>query len=293
MSRPSGAEVVVPAVADVGEGPVWNDMEGVLLWVDILAGRVHRFDPATEQDAYVDIGQPVGALVPRARGGLALAVRDGFAVLDPGGALELVAAVEENVASNRMNDGKCDAAGRFWAGTTDERHARAGAGSLYRLDPSFKVTRMLRGVTLSNGIDWSPDGSTMYHIDTPTHGVDAYDFDSSTGEILNWRRIIDIEPGHGSPDGMTVDADGYLWVAMWGGWGLRRYSPSGSLDGSIPMPVSRITSCAFGGPGLKDLYVTSARRGLSRHELGQQPLSGSLFRLRPGVQGLPAHTFGG
>ena len=285
--------MALAAAADIGEGPVWDEIEGVLHWVDILAGVIHRFEPDTGRDTTISVGQPVGAVVPRAGGGLALAVRDGFALMDPSGTIRLVARVEEDLASNRMNDGKCDAEGRFWAGTTDEEDSRAGAGALYRLDTSLVVTRMLGGVTLSNGLDWSPDGSTMYHIDTPTHGVDAYDFDRSTGEILNRRRLIDVEPGQGSPDGMTVDADGYLWIALWDGGRLRRYSPSGLLDRVISLPVSRITSCAFGGPDLEDLYVTSARRGLSWSILQEQPLAGSLFRLRPGVRGLPPHRFRG
>ncbi len=292
MSRAKGVEVALRAGAHLGEGPVWDADRRVLLWVDILAGIVHRFDPASGRDVSIHVGQPVGAAVPRVSGGLALALRDGFALMDVNGAYDLVANVELDLASNRMNDGKCDAAGRYWAGTMDEAHSRPGAGSLYRLDLDTTVTRVLDGVTISNGLDWSPDGATMYYIDTPTQGIDAYDFDAEIGEIANSRRIIDIDPADGAPDGMTVDAEGYLWVALWGGWGLRRYAPTGALDRFVAMPVSRVTSCAFGGADLGDLYVTSAQRALSKDELAAQPLAGSLFRLRPGVSGLLPHPFG-
>jgi sugar lactone lactonase YvrE len=293
MSGSGEVDTVLAAAAHLGEGPVWDRTEDALVWVDILAGLVHRYRPATGRDTVVSVGQPVGAAVPRASGGLALAVRDGFGVLDPRGGFALVARVEAEVLSNRMNDGKCDAAGRFWAGTMDEVHSRPGAGALYRLDPSLEVGCMVDGVTISNGLDWSPDGTTMYYIDTPTQGVDAFDFDPDAGALSNRRRIIDIDPEDGAPDGMAVDAEGCLWVALWDGWSLRRYAPGGSLDRSVPMPAGRITSCAFGGPDLDDLYVTSARRGLTRAQLKEQPLAGSLFHLRPGVQGLPAHAFSG
>ena len=293
MSRTGEVDTVLAAAAHLGEGPVWDPVADALVWVDLLAGMVHRYQPSTGRDIAVGVGQPVGAAVPRASGGLALAVRDGFGFLDAGGGFELVASVEAGVRSNRMNDGKCDAAGRFWAGTMDEVHSRAKAGALYRLDPSLDVSRVVDGVTISNGLDWSPDGTTMYYIDTPTQGVDAFDFDPDAGTISNRRRIIDIDPEDGAPDGMAVDAEGYLWVALWDGWGLRRYAPGGSLDRSVRMPAGRITSCAFGGPDLGDLYITSARRGLTRAQLTEQPLAGSLFHLRPGVQGLPAHAFSG
>lgn len=293
MSHPVDIEVVVPAAAHLGEGPAWDDRDGVLLWVDILAGIVHRFDPMMGLDTSFAVGQPVGAVVPRRGPGLALAVRDGFALVDATGAIEVVAAVETDRPSNRMNDGKCDAAGRFWAGTMDEQRSRRGAGSLYRLDPSLKVTRMVDGVTISNGIAWSPDGTTLYYVDTPTCGVDAFDFDPRGGDIGNRREIIHIDSDDGHPDGLSVDAEGYLWVAMWGGWKVRRYSPDGRLDRSITLPVSLVTSCAFGGPRLTDLYVTSSQRGLTAVARREQPLAGSLFRIRSVAEGLPVNRFGG
>jgi len=280
-------EVALRTDAHLGEGPVWDGRTDTLVWVDILDGVVHRFDPSTGEDEATFVGQPVGAAVPRLGGGLLLALRDGFGLQEPDGSVSLLAEVEAEMPMSRMNDGKCDPAGRLWAGTMDEDHA-PGRGALYRLDHDRRVTRMVSEVTVSNGLAWSPDGATMYYVDTPTQGVDAFDFDLATGEVANRRRLITIPGEDGSPDGMTVDSDGCLWVALWGGFALRRYTPHGALEDVVPMPVSRVTSCAFGGADLRELYVTTARRALGSQELASQPLAGSLFRLRPGVAGLPA-----
>jgi len=281
------AELVLDAHAQLGEGATWDAAGGRLVWVDILRGQAHRFDPAAAGDRAVDVGQHVGTAVPRARGGLLLALRDGFATLDDDGALRWIARVEADRPGNRMNDGKCDPRGRFWAGTMayDET---PGAGSLYRLDPDGTVTTMLTGVTISNGLAWSADQRTMWYIDTPTHGVDAFDFDAEAGTIANRRRVVAVPEADGSPDGMTVDHDGCLWVAMWGGAAVRRYRPDGTLDTVVALPVSQVTSAAFGGGRADELYVTSAREGLSDEQLAAQPHAGALFRVRPGVTGPPA-----
>jgi sugar lactone lactonase YvrE len=265
----------------------------VLLWVDIHAGLVHSLDPGTGAVEADEVGQPVGAVALRERGGLVLAVRDGFAVLDPGASgTRLVAEVETDEPRTRMNDGKCDAAGRFWAGTMDEEE-RAPLGSLYRLETDGTVRRMLSGLVISNGLGWSPDGLTMYHVDTPARRVDAYDFDLASGAIANRRTVFAFEPGAGDPDGLTVDAEGFLWVALWGGSAVRRYSPGGRLDAVVEIPARQVTSCTFGGPDLDELYVTTARRGHGPSQLASEPAAGGIFRARPSVTGRPAHRFAG
>jgi sugar lactone lactonase YvrE len=286
-------ELVLDARAELGEGPVWDTRAGVLVWVDILAGHVHRYDPATGADSVTEVGQPVGAVGLRESGGLVLAVRDGFALLDEdGSAPRLLAAVEREDLETRMNDGEVDPAGRFWAGTM-ELDGALGRGSLYRLDPGGTVTRVLADVSISNGLGWSPDERTLYYIDSPTQRIDAYDYHRSSGAISNRRTVVEIEAGDGLPDGLTVDAEGFLWVALWGGSTIRRYAPDGRLDHVVELPVSQVTSCAFGGSDLADLYVTSAWAGLEEQQRRAEPVAGGVFRLRPGVCGLPVRGFAG
>jgi sugar lactone lactonase YvrE len=239
------------------------------------------------------IGQPVGAVVPTRSGDLLLALRDGFGRLDlDTGALRMVAAVESDRPDHRMNDGCCDGAGRFWAGTMaiDERPC---AGSLYRLDPDGSVHTMLRGVTISNGIDWSADHRRMYYVESGTGRVDVFDFDRSLGEIENRRSFVCIPPECGVPDGLTIDSEEFVWVALWGGGAVHRYAPDGSLDAIVRLPVTHPTSCAFGGKDMQDLYITSATVALSAAERSAQPLAGALFCCRPGAVGRMSHLFGG
>jgi sugar lactone lactonase YvrE len=292
-SHDGSVELVLDSRAELGEGPVWDTRAGVLVWVDILAGHVHRYDPATGADSVTDVGQPVGAVGLRESGGLVLAVRDGFALLDEDGpAPRPLAAVEREDLETRMNDGEVDPAGRFWAGTM-ELGGALGRGSLYRLDPGGAVTRVLADVSISNGLGWSPDERTLYYIDSPTQRIDAYDYDRSSGAISNRRTVVEIEAGDGLPDGLTVDAEGFLWVALWGGSAVHRYAPDGRLDQVVELPVSQVTSCAFGGSDLAELYVTSAWAGLEEQQRRAESAAGGLFRLRPGVRGLPARRFAG
>lgn len=284
-------ELVLDARADLGEGPRWDSRRQRLLWVDIMRGRVHAFTPSTGACRNFAVGRPVGALACATDGTLVLAVAGGFAHLDlDAGRFEMLAAVEADRPQNRMNDGACDGAGRFWAGTMalDEG---PGAGALYRLDPDLTVHTMLTGVTISNGLDWSPDGRVMYYVDSPTRRIDAFDFDTSTGAIANRRTLVDVPADAGVPDGLTVDAAGFVWLALWGGAALRRYAPDGTLERVVPLPVTHPTSCAFGGTALDELYVTSARRPLTAEEKARQPQAGGVFRLRPGVAGRPANLF--
>lgn len=286
-------ELILDAGAELGEGPVWDARERVLIWVDITAGVVHRFDPETGSDEGFDVGRPVGAAVPTTSGRWALAEHDGFSLFDPAsGEREPIADVEADDPRTRMNDGKCDPAGRLWAGTMDVEGSRP-IGSLYRLGTDRRAERVLDGVTISNGLGWSPDGRTMYYIDSATHAVDAFDFEPETGAVTGRRHLAQLPEEWGLPDGMTVDEEGFLWVAFWGGSAVRRISPDGRVTFAVEFPVSQVTSCAFGGDDLSDLYVTSAKTGLSDAQMREQPSAGGLFRLRPGVRGLPDHEFAG
>jgi sugar lactone lactonase YvrE len=278
-------DVAVRGEATLGEGPTWDLATATLLWVDILGSAVHRYDPATGGDQVMPTPQHVGAAKPRAVGGLVANLRDGVALLDADGCQRwLVYWEREGV---RGNDAAVDPAGRLWAGTM-RYDARAGGGWLAKVEPNGDAKVLLDDVTISNGIGWSPDSTLMYYIDTPTHRVDVFDYDLDAGTATNRRTLCTIEDGAGGPDGMCVDADGCLWVALWGGNGLRRYTPDGRLDREVPLPVSQPTACAFGGADFTDLYVTTAREGLSEREL-----AGSLLVL-PGIGvGLPSTVFAG
>ena len=282
---------MLDARAELGEGPVWDTKSGRLLWVDITRGLVHRFDPETSSDDAIDVRRPVGAAVPTATGAVALAIEDGFALLDPTtGRVDTVAVVA--APETMMNDGACDPSGRFWAGTKDAEGERP-IGSLYRMDPDRTVVEVLTGIAISNGLAWSGDGRTMYYIDSPTYGIDGFDVDPETGDVSNRRRLVDLPREFGLPDGMTIDEEGLLWVAFWSGSAVRRFAPDGRVVAEIRFPVSQVTSCAFGGPDLSDLYVTSAMIGLSPAQLEHEPHAGGLFRLEPGVRGLPQQPFAG
>jgi sugar lactone lactonase YvrE len=287
------AEVALQATAALGEGPVWDDERGELVWVDILDGRVHRFDPGSVRDRSVELGRPVGAVALRRDGGYVVAVEDGFALLSERGSnVDLIAPVGADDPRIRFNDGKCDPAGRFWAGTIAYEET-PGAAALYRLDPDLQAELVLDGLTVSNGLAWTPDGREMFFIDSPTGGVDAFAFDLESGWIDDRRRVVDVPADRGMPDGMTLDADGGLWVALYGGAAVHRYLPDGTLDTVVELPVTNVTSCTFGGPSLEDLYVTTARQGLGERELAAQPLAGSVFTCRPGVAGRLPDRFGG
>jgi sugar lactone lactonase YvrE len=286
------ARLAVDAGAELGEGPVWDARTRDVYFVDIMRGTVHAFSPGTERLATYHVGQPVGAVGLAARG-LVLAVRDGFARLDPeSGAVRLIAEVDRDRMDLRMNDGACDPAGRFWAGTMalDERQ---GAGALYRLDPDGSVHLALQPVTISNGLDWSADGTRMYFIDSPTGRVDVFDFDAATGRLANRRPFLRIAPEAGLPDGLTVDADDHVWVALWGGGAVNRYAPDGSLAAVVRLPVTHPTSCCFGGGDLRDLYITTAWIALDSAARTVQPHAGGVFVCRPGVAGRPANRFAG
>jgi len=286
-------DVAVDAHDDIGEGPSWDVATQTLLWVDIYGQLVQRLHPASGEVRRRSLDQMVGAVLPRAAGGLAICLQDGVWVTDDDdGDMRLLAAIEADDVATRINDVKTDRAGRLWGGTM-AIDAQPGAGSLYRIDADGSVSTVASSTTISNGIDWSPDDSRMYYIDSATQGMDVFDFDLAAGIANDRRLFIRFDEALGLPDGMSVDAEGCLWVVFYDGWAVHRFTPTGKLERSIRLPTARVTSCAFGGADLADLYVTSARDGLSQSQLAEQPLAGALFVVRPGVAGLPITPFAG
>jgi len=296
----SNPQLLLDAHAELGEGPAWDARRGLLTWVDIHAGHVHLFDPAGGTDRLIELGEPVGCAVPTRAGGLLIALRSGFWTLRQvqGVALGLstvtrtLLAAPENLPGNRFNDGKCDPAGRFLAGSMDDAEQEA-SGSLYSLAPDGRLQTLLTGLRISNGLTWSPDYRTFYFIDTPTRLVMAYDYDLDTGRIANPHPVVHVPPELGWPDGMTSDQEGMLWIALWGGAAVTRWDPAtGRMAAAYSLPALNVTSCVFGGPRLSDLYVTSARKGMTPEQLADYPLSGGLFRMATGTRGLPTFGFG-
>jgi sugar lactone lactonase YvrE len=288
MSMELTAEPCSPVRVEHAEGPFWyGDRFG---WVDIMAGRlwVAGFDGVTltEPRSY-DVGRPIGAAVPRTGGGWVLAAGTAFFGIDEDGTVTRLTEDLADPSLVRMNDGKCDPAGRFWAGTMDYEESRPIA-SLYVYDGT--VRPVLDGVTISNGLAWSPDRQTMYYIDTPTKRVDVLDYDEKTGAVSGRRPFIEVDGGH--PDGMTLDDEGFLWVALWGGGAVRRYDPSGRPAGIVHLPVTNVSSCNFGGPGGTTLFITTSQQGLSPEQKEAEPDAGRIFRVEPGVSGPAATPFG-
>jgi sugar lactone lactonase YvrE len=286
------AAVAVDCHAPHGEGPTWDARRGLVVWVSIMQGTVYTLDPGNGHTEQFEVGEPIGAIVPRASGGYCLAVEHGFAAVgELGEQVQPIASIQQDGPAYRMNDAKCDPAGRFWAGTMayDET---PGCGVLYRLSIEGQVETMLSPVTISNGLGWSPDNTRMYYIDTPTAGVDVFDYDLSTGKITDRRRLITVPAGVGHPDGMTVDAEGYLWVALWGGGAVHRYAPDGTLERIVQVPATNTSSCVFGGADLADLYITSAAHP-SPDNWDKHEHAGDLFVYRPGVSGLPTNSYRG
>jgi sugar lactone lactonase YvrE len=291
------AELEYEDNALLGEGPVWDHRTGRLYWVDIEGFKLHIYDPAAREHGTINIGQFIGSFAVRQAGGLVAALKSGFAAIDPEtGEITPIADAESHLPGNRFNDGKCDPAGRFWAGSLclDEDNGQ-GKGNLYCLYPDHSVQLKAPGVWISNGLAWTQDARTMFYIDSPMKTVTAYDYDKATGDIANPRVVISV-PAHemGFPDGMTIDEEGMLWIAHWDGSRICRWNPqTGAVLAEIKLPVSRPTSCVFGGEDLGTLYITSARTRLSQEKLAGQPLAGSLFKCRPGVRGLPMNEFAG
>jgi sugar lactone lactonase YvrE len=280
--------------AILGEGPVWDHTNGQLIWIDIIGKSLHFFDPAQRAHRTISLDQRIGAAVPRVKGGLILALENGFHELDlETKQLKKLIDPESDKPGNRFNDGKCDEAGRFWAGTMDMKEERPN-GALYCLETNGTLRKAVDSVITSNGIAWSPDNKTMYYIDSPTKRVLAYDFVLESGQISNPRIVVTIPDGEGLPDGMTIDNEGMLWIALWDGWQVSRWDPnSGKKLSSIPVPAARVTSCVFGGENFDELFITTARVGLDEKQLADQPSAGGVFSIKPGYKGKQSCFYGG
>lgn len=280
-------ELLLDARAELGEGPFWDARTQTLYWLDVLNKRVYA-----GLEVFAQLDEFVGCAALRRDGGLILALKSSIAELRPGSAKPTVLAAPAEPANNRFNDGKCDPAGRFLAGSMDHNEVEA-SGAFYAYD-GRTVTTLLTGIRISNGLTWSPDHKTFYYIDTPTRQVTAFDYDLATGQIAEPRAVVRIPDGLGWPDGMTSDTDGNLWIAMWGGAQVTKWDPrTGKLLEQIPVPALQSSSCIFGGADLNELYITSARKGMSQADLQKYPLSGGLFKVATRVTGMPTFEFTG
>ena len=289
------AESDVQCVADVhavlGEGPVWVEREAALYWLDIKGYKIFRIDDQGQLTQW-DTPLRVGSLAPRAGGGFIAGTEHGIAEVDlDAGRFEIAHHPEAHLPDNRFNDGKVDRRGRFWAGSMDDTE-REATGTLYRIEPDFRCTRIDEGYKVTNGPAFSPSGEVMYHNDSARQVTYAFDLDGD-GNASNRRLFATYGENDGYPDGMTVDSDACLWIAFWDGWCVRRYSPGGECLAKIELPVARPTSCAFGGADLDRLYITSASIGLDAAALAEQPQAGGLFMAAPGVRGVADIPFAG
>lgn len=286
-------QVVAEAAALLGEGPNWHPLEATLWWVDIEERRLFRLEPVSGEARDWRLPERIGCFAFRRDGSLVVALESGFWFFEPAtGALRHIADPEPDRPGNRFNDGRCDPTGRFLAGTMDMAE-QAFTGALWRLDPDLSVRRIVDGLGISNGIDWSPDGRRMYHTDSLARTIWLHDYDPATGGVENRRVFARFEEGDGFPDGLCVDAEGGIWSAIWDGWRIVRLDPEGRVERTLALPVPRPTACCFGDRGLETLYVTTARIGLDGEALAGAPLSGAVLALQPGVRGLPARLFGG
>ncbi len=288
---PSEVQCVADVHAVLGEGPVWVEREAALYWLDIKGRKIFRLANDGELSEW-ETPVRVGSLAPRASGGFIGGTDEGLAAIDPAsGRFEILHHPEAHLPDNRFNDGKVDRRGRFWAGSMDDTEQDA-AGTLYVIDVDLRVAAVDREYKVTNGPAFSPAGDIMYHNDSARQVTYAFDLDAE-GNAANRRVFLQFGPGEGYPDGMTVDSDGCLWIAFWDGWAVRRYGPAGDWLETIRMPVSRPTSCAFGGVDRDRLYITSASIGLDTEALAMQPNAGGLFMARPGMRGLADVPFAG
>lgn len=288
------AELVLDAKATLGEGAIWHPTENKLYWLDIEAAQLHVYDPSTGKATQFSTQEKPGTVVPIKGGGVLLATQNSIRKMDTStGELVLISKPLKN-SLVRFNDGKVDPSGRFWVGTM-AYDVKEGAAALYRMDKDKRFHQVLDNVTISNGLVWSADKKTMYYIDTPTLTVQAFDYDDATGKISNGRVVIRIpEALGGSPDGMTIDAEGKLWVAVHGGAAVICCDPAtGEILQRVEVPAPQVTSAAFGGENLEVLYITTAREGMSPEQLEHYPMSGGLFAVKPGVRGVPTAFYEG
>lgn len=289
----SEINVFPDALSILGEGPVWHHGEQVFYWIDISGKKLHRLDLSAGDDQSFDMGSMIGAVVPVENGGVVVALETGiYRFNTPDQFQKLVDYPSDAALNTRFNDGKCDPSGRLWIGTM-HKNAKPYQGKLYRMDQG-KFIAVLENISISNGLSWSPDQQTMYYIDTFEQAVYAFDFDSRHGGISNKRIFITIPESMGSPDGMTADSTGKLWIALWGGSGVACFDPqTRQLLGKIEVPALNVTSCEFGGPDMKTLLITTAREGLNEEQLQQYPLSGQVFFVETTLEGIKSNSIQG
>ena len=291
MIAVTDCEQVTDPVVVHGETPTYDARTGLLHWVDMEVGDLLSMDvssgPSTSSITRLHVGQIAACWRPRRSGGAVIGIQDGFALIDTDGSVHPITAFTDPLL--RMNDGGCDPQGRYYCANMAYAET-PGAGSMYRLDPDGSISVVLTGTTISNGMVWSVDGTQLYYIDTPTGRVDVFDFDAAAGTLHDRRPVVSIDAQVGHPDGMTIDAEGGLWVALWGGRAVHRYLPDGTLSDVIAVPASQTTACAFGGPDLAELYITTSRRDI---DPAVEPQAGCLFSARPGVRGVPVLMYGG
>ncbi len=285
-------ELVIDTKSDLGEGAIWNHKTGELLWINISAKILNFYNEDLRNNKEMLTGQIIGTVVPAESGQVIVALKNGIYSLDPEtGTKKLIVNPEDTIQGNRFNDGKCDPAGRFWAGTMN-MNGEKEKGALYRLDKDSSIHKMIENVSISNGIVWNAKNGKMYYIDTPTQKVMSYSYNNETGEISNRQVAVEVPAEMGAPDGMTIDSEGNIWVALWGGSAVGCWNPEiGELLRTIKVPAKNVTSCAFGGPGLETLYITTARQGTTKEELEKFPHAGGLFKTRTGAKGVETYFF--
>jgi len=291
-------ELVLDSKSLLGEGPWWDHDKNLLFWIDGLGCKIHKYDPGEGINKTFTGDQHIGCAIPRKDGGLISCMQHGIYDVDfENNMMKLVNDIESDISSNRFNDGKCDSRGRLWFGSMSMRISQGGKfknrGSFYNYSQKYGVVKVFGDVGISNGIAWSRDDTKMYYIDSLTRSVACFDFDIEKGLLRNKRYIIKIPGTDGLPDGMTIDMEGMLWIAHFGGFQVSRWDPgTGEKIGKIEIPVPNVTSCIFGGNDLDELYITTAREGLKKDYLKKYPLSGGLFKASPGVEGSILHKFG-
>jgi sugar lactone lactonase YvrE len=293
MQKKISIETVVQHSCLLGEGPVWDARRNSICWVDILNGEIHEVSTENKTHKIIAVHQKIGAINICSDGNFLAALQNGLAFIHrENGKIKMIANPEEHLSNNRFNDGKCDPAGRFWVGSMSLIEEE-GAGSVYVLEKDLSITKKIENTTIANGMAWSVNHKNFYFIDTPTYNVFAYDYDKDSGSIKNKRTIIKIAKEDGFPDGMTIDSQGMLWIAHWDGWQVTRWNPDTEEKiFAIKLPAAKITSCCFGGKNLEDLYITSAKTGLTENELIEQPLAGNLFVVKDcGFKGIPTIEF--
>lgn len=292
MTRVIEADLALAAHCELGEGPVWDPGRGLLRWVDLLVGHVHALDPAAGAHTWFDAGDAVGAFGLTRGGGLVLAMADGFALSGHEGQdLARVPGFTVDRAAVRFNDGKPDPWGNFCAGTMSWDETGNPPGSLYRLSPDGSVKEQFGGVSLSNGLDWTDDRKLFYFADTNIGRVDVFDTDPDTGALAGRRPFVTVPETEGGPDGLTLDAEGCVWLAVWGAGEVRRYTPDGRLDTVVRVPARQASSAVFGGPDLGTLYITTARQGYTDADRRAEPHAGDIFACTPAVTGRPPYLF--